>query len=57
MSEILENGASTNQPAFSADLWRKIIDATSDYETHLQNGLDSTPEAFASKYSDIPAEI
>ena len=57
MSEILESGASKNQPAFSADLWRKIIDATSDYETHLQSGLDSTPETFASKYSDIPAEI
>jgi hypothetical protein len=57
MSEILGNGAAKNQPAFSADMWRKIIDATSDYETHLQNGLDSTPEAFASKYSDIPTEI
>lgn len=40
-----------------SSLWRKIIDAASDYETHLKSGFYSTPEDFASKYADIPSEI
>jgi len=40
-----------------SSLWRKIIDAASDYEMHLQSGFYSTPEVFASNYSDIPSEV
>ncbi|MFN6300686.1 MAG: serine/threonine-protein kinase [Planctomycetota bacterium] len=57
MNENRHDDASEIRSAFSSELWRKIIDAASDYETHLQSGLESTPEAFASKYTDIPSEI
>jgi len=57
MNEIRHDGASENRPAFSSGMWRKIIDAASDYETHLQSGFESTPEAFASRYTDIPSAI
>ncbi|MFN7723002.1 MAG: serine/threonine-protein kinase [Pirellulaceae bacterium] len=39
------------------DLWRKVIAAAVDYESHLARGMTSTPEEFAAAYDDIPSEL
>ena len=53
-----EPGQRGEQPQTgSSILWRKIIDAVSDYESHLQDAMRLTPEDFASKYTDIPSDI